>query len=256
MSASCQAQIDIGDTSYHCSTVVETLHSPLHHGLRVRDHAAQDLLLLPPARRTLHLSTRPDISCVNDNTSTDTTRVQIVAAGCGMLYTGPRSCIHSGKRGTQLVTLSRRCWPRKSARRARKSLQDLMTSVKFPLRPTSGVCVLVVPALLIITAALGSPQWVRAQGSQVKPRPPVQRASPPNRALDNRRKADEAAGRLIRQVGESGRILAIGENPSERVTPSPEVAPGVAPLLSFRYFDRESRYRLGRLDLVVDDAGH
>jgi len=74
--------------------------------------------------------------------------------------------------------------------------------------------------------------------------------------LDNRLKPDETTRKLIQQIGESGRILAITVNPAERVAPPLEVAPGVAPLLSFRYFDREARYRLGRLDLVVDDAGH
>jgi hypothetical protein len=38
--------------------------------------------------------------------------------------------------------------------------------------------------------------------------------------------------------------------------PPAYIAPGLAPLLRFRALDREARYRLGKLDLVIDDAGH
>src|ERR1017187_8552952 len=43
------------------------LHRPLHRGLRVRDHAFHALLPSPPAKRTLHLLSQPDISCANDS---------------------------------------------------------------------------------------------------------------------------------------------------------------------------------------------
>src|ERR1019366_7323168 len=42
------------------------LHRPLHRGLRVRKHAFHALLPSPPAKRTLHLLSHPDISCAND----------------------------------------------------------------------------------------------------------------------------------------------------------------------------------------------
>jgi len=64
------------------------------------------------------------------------------------------------------------------------------------------------------------------------------------------------ARKLIKELGESGRILGITETASNRLNPPPLIAPGAAPILSFRSFDRQARYRLGRLDLVVDDAGH
>src|SRR5450759_3235814 len=41
-------------------------HRPLHRGLRVREHAFHALLPSPPAKRTLHLLSLPDISCAND----------------------------------------------------------------------------------------------------------------------------------------------------------------------------------------------
>src|SRR6202043_350233 len=43
------------------------LHRPLHCGLRVRHHAFHGLLPSPPAKRTLHLLSQPDISCANDS---------------------------------------------------------------------------------------------------------------------------------------------------------------------------------------------
>src|ERR1019366_7153507 len=42
------------------------LHRPLHRGLRVREHVFHALLPSPPAKRTLHLLSQPDISCAND----------------------------------------------------------------------------------------------------------------------------------------------------------------------------------------------
>ena len=61
---------------------------------------------------------------------------------------------------------------------------------------------------------------------------------------------------LIAQVAASGRVLEIGVSPSERVTGRPEIAPGSAPLLSFRFFEGKQRHRFGELHLVIDDAGH
>src|SRR5437667_10061663 len=42
-------------------------HRPLHRGLRVREHASHVLLPSPPAKRTDHLLSQPDISCASDS---------------------------------------------------------------------------------------------------------------------------------------------------------------------------------------------
>jgi hypothetical protein len=61
---------------------------------------------------------------------------------------------------------------------------------------------------------------------------------------------------LVRQVAASGRVLEIGVSPSERLAAPARIAPGVPPLLSFRFFEGKQRHRFGDLDLVIDDAGH
>ncbi|MGA2135369.1 MAG: hypothetical protein ABSH50_24030 [Bryobacteraceae bacterium] len=61
---------------------------------------------------------------------------------------------------------------------------------------------------------------------------------------------------LIRQVADSGRVLALAVPPSERLAPPARIAPGMPPLLSFRFFEGRQRHRFGDLDLVIDDAGH
>jgi len=63
-------------------------------------------------------------------------------------------------------------------------------------------------------------------------------------------------GLLIKQVIESGRVLEIAVPPSERLSSRPQIAPGVPPLLSFRFFEGRQRHHFGQLDLVIDDAGH
>jgi hypothetical protein len=77
---------------------------------------------------------------------------------------------------------------------------------------------------------------------------------PATRAGD--RHMEEAIQRLIHDLDISGRVLANPGTPSARVSPPTSIALGLAPLLRFRAFDREARYRLGKLDLVIDDAGH
>jgi hypothetical protein len=50
--------------------------------------------------------------------------------------------------------------------------------------------------------------------------------------------------------------LDIG-NTKERLTdPRKQIAPGAPPLLSFRYFEGADRHRFGKLDVIMDDAGH
>src|SRR4051812_20374523 len=52
------------------------------------------------------------------------------------------------------------------------------------------------------------------------------------------------------------RCLTAGESPSERVSPQRMIAPGLPPLLSFRYYEGRAHYRFGNNDLMLDDAGH
>jgi hypothetical protein len=58
------------------------------------------------------------------------------------------------------------------------------------------------------------------------------------------------------QIGTSGRMVSIGESPSQRIAAIPKLAPGQPPLLSFRYLEGKDRRRFSGLDLVLDDAGH
>ena len=62
---------------------------------------------------------------------------------------------------------------------------------------------------------------------------------------------------LIARVARSGRVVEAGVSVRERLgDPSRDVAPGAPPLLAFRYFDGAEKHRFGKLDLMVDDAGH
>lgn len=61
---------------------------------------------------------------------------------------------------------------------------------------------------------------------------------------------------LIEIFSISGRVAAVGESPSERLSPPSLIAPGAPPVLSFRYFDASDRGRFGNLGLMTDDAGH
>jgi hypothetical protein len=66
------------------------------------------------------------------------------------------------------------------------------------------------------------------------------------------------AGRLpgVQQVLNSGRVATVAESPSARVSTKRMVAPGMPPLLSFRYYEGRMHNRFGNNDLVLDDAGH
>lgn len=57
---------------------------------------------------------------------------------------------------------------------------------------------------------------------------------------------------LVKQVAQSGRVLALIPKLDDEV----RIAPGAPPLLAFRYLEGRQRGRFGGLDLVLDDAGH
>lgn len=61
---------------------------------------------------------------------------------------------------------------------------------------------------------------------------------------------------LIDQIVQSGRVLEIASPPADRLREHPQIPPGQAPVLGFRVLEQQERFQLGRLDLVVDDAGH
>jgi hypothetical protein len=58
------------------------------------------------------------------------------------------------------------------------------------------------------------------------------------------------------RITESGQVLQIAVAPEERLDSTLRIAPGDPPLLAFRYFEGEAKHRFGKLDLVMDDAGH
>lgn len=61
----------------------------------------------------------------------------------------------------------------------------------------------------------------------------------------------------IARVARSGRVVEAGVSVRERMEDRlKDVAPGAPPLLAFRYFDGAEKHRFGKLDLMVDDAGH
>jgi len=62
--------------------------------------------------------------------------------------------------------------------------------------------------------------------------------------------------RLIDEISQSGRVLEIGETRERLADPRTQIAPGAPPLLAFRYFEGADRNRFGKLDLMLDDAGH
>ena len=61
---------------------------------------------------------------------------------------------------------------------------------------------------------------------------------------------------IIADIGQSGRVLEIGEMRERLSDPRLQIAPGAPPLTAFRYFQGADRHRFGKLDLMLDDAGH
>ena len=67
---------------------------------------------------------------------------------------------------------------------------------------------------------------------------------------------EERIKQLIREVADSGCVIEAGDGQARVANPRLLLAPGVPPLLSFRYFQGVDRGRFGKLDLMLDDAGH
>ncbi len=67
---------------------------------------------------------------------------------------------------------------------------------------------------------------------------------------------EQRINKLIGEIAQSGCVLEIGEATAKSADPRSQLAPGAPPLLSFRYFEGSDRGRFGKLDLMLDDAGH
>ena len=61
---------------------------------------------------------------------------------------------------------------------------------------------------------------------------------------------------LIAEVARSGRVVETVRTEERLADPRKSIAPGAPPLLSFRYFEGVDRHRFGKLDVMMDDAGH
>lgn len=96
-------------------------------------------------------------------------------------------------------------------------------------------------AVLLISLLLGTAQMPTAETARSG-------ASAP---------ANEARIReLIGMIARSGQVLTIADAKQRLADPCKEIAPGAPPLLSFRYFEGAERHRFGKLDVMMDDAGH
>jgi hypothetical protein len=67
---------------------------------------------------------------------------------------------------------------------------------------------------------------------------------------------EERIQELVQEIANSGSVLEAGDRHARLADPRLQLAPGVPPLLSFRYFQGADRGRFGELDLMLDDAGH
>lgn len=66
----------------------------------------------------------------------------------------------------------------------------------------------------------------------------------------------DRAAQLIEQIRLSGQLVELAQPSSERLAPPKGIPPGAPPILTFRYLEGRDRHRFGKLDLIVDDAGH
>ena len=67
---------------------------------------------------------------------------------------------------------------------------------------------------------------------------------------------EERIRNLISETAQSGRVLQFATERVRLSDPRTQIAPGKPPMLSFRYFVGADRHRFGKLDLMLDDAGH
>lgn len=66
----------------------------------------------------------------------------------------------------------------------------------------------------------------------------------------------ERIRQLIAEIRQSGRVVEFATDELRLLDPRKQIAPGKPPILSFRYFLGADRHRFGKLDLMLDDAGH
>jgi hypothetical protein len=112
-----------------------------------------------------------------------------------------------------------------------------------------------VSVLLLVPALWGAPGQP-SMGQQTKSADRTQREHAVAKnaaAVDSR---EQAIDELIRQIATSGQIIELSASSSERLSLPARVAPGEPPVLRFRYLQGADHMRFGKLDLVVDDAGH
>ena len=62
--------------------------------------------------------------------------------------------------------------------------------------------------------------------------------------------------RRIEEISRSGRVLESGEERERLADPRKQIAPGAPPILAFRYFLGADHHRFGKLEVMLDDAGH
>jgi hypothetical protein len=86
--------------------------------------------------------------------------------------------------------------------------------------------------------------WLLAQSAATVP--------PPAAAAPD----DARVERLISEIARSGRALDCADAAGRLADPRRQIAPGPPPLLEFRYLEGARRHRFGKLDLMIDDAGH
>ena len=67
---------------------------------------------------------------------------------------------------------------------------------------------------------------------------------------------EERIRQLIGEIAQSGRVIEIAAESLRLADPRKQIAPGKPPMLSFRYYLGADRHRFGKLDLMLDDAGH
>ncbi len=66
----------------------------------------------------------------------------------------------------------------------------------------------------------------------------------------------DRADSLIQAIAKSDRVMTVGAARDKLADPTREIAPGPPPLLAFRYYEGAERHRFGKLDVMLDDAGH